>query len=245
MLDRKRLRQKIMLSLLSSPWTLVPLLGGATVLAAGWAVGISPDTAAFSGLAAILAGAGVFLTRLLVGGEAVAQKALEELQREAQAESRRRLDDLDHRLMADGDPRTEQALRNLRTLVDAFKQGGGWSDTMNAASTFDIVSGVDDLFGACVRSLERTLELWETASGVTVADARQALLDRREKIITEVQASIVQLGRILAGIQGLEGGSASTAELGRLRGELEQSLAIARRVDEKMKAWRTDSAELE
>lgn len=245
MLDRKRLRKKVLLSLMSSPWTLVPFLGGATALAAGWAMGMGHGLTLFSGLTGILSGAGMFLTQLLVGGDKAARKALDELQREAQQTAQRRLDDLDRRLLADEDPRTEQALRDLRTLVEAFREGDHWSDNLNAASAFDILSTVDDLFSACERSLEQTLELWETAQDVSVAEARKALLDRRERIIAEVQASIVQLGQILAGIQSLHGERASTVELSRLRRELEQSLAVARRVDEKMKAWRADGAELE
>jgi hypothetical protein len=245
MLDRKTLQKKVILSLLSSPGTLLPLLGGSTLALMSWALSADPARAIFGGVALMLAGLGVFASRLLMGSDEVTKKAIDELQREAQEHTTRKLDALDARLQADGDSRSERCLRDLRALVNSFKEQHDWSELTNATSTFDILSGVDDLFHGCVRSLERSFELWSTAQRMNTASARQPLLKRREGIIGEVQESIIQLGRILAGIQGLGSGPTSTAELGRLRDELHNSLEVARRVDEKMKSWRQDVAEFD
>ncbi|MHC4672298.1 MAG: hypothetical protein ACYTBZ_07415 [Planctomycetota bacterium] len=187
----------------------------------------------------------MFVTRFLLGSGAVSRSAVEELQREAQESTGHKLDDLDHRLVADGDSRTEQCLRDLRVLAESFKEGQSGCSSLNATSTFDILSNVDDLFAECVRSLEKTLELWHAANRMSSEEARQPLLQQRETIIAEVEESIAQLGRILASIQNYSRGEKSTAELARLRNELEQSMAIAKRVDEKMNAWRTGDMDLE
>jgi hypothetical protein len=229
--------------MLSSPWTLLPTLGGITAMAAGW--GADSGTMVFAGLAALLAGLGVQFTRLMFGAPTAMQRAVADMQKESQEATRRRLDDLDRRLLADRDPRTETYLRELRALVDAFRTTPGWTERLTATSTFDIVSGVEELFAECVRSLEKTLELWHAAAKLPSDTARRPLLDRREQLIEEVRKSVDHISRILASVQSLDRQDASTAEMTRLREELENSLAVAKRVDEMMKTWRVEAGDKE
>jgi hypothetical protein len=56
-------------------------------------------------------------------------------------------------------------------------------------------------------------------------------LEQREKIMADVQASIKQLSDTLIALQSLGSGDNSTAELSRIRDELDQSLAVAKVVE--------------
>ena len=234
-LDEKRLRRKLILKLLSSPMTLVPMMAGITAIAGSWAMNVNMGVGLFLGLAGFMIAGGAFMTRLIVGGERAAKKAIEELQHETLAEQEKELDDLESRLKEDGDKRTEAALSDLRAIAEAFDGEDVWTHGLNSKSAFDIMEGVGRLFDRCVRSLEQTLHLWQLAAKMKTKDARRPILEQREEIIGEVARSISQLGKILVDVQKFEGSSETAAGLGRLRDELDQSLDFAKQVEEKVK----------
>ncbi len=245
MLDENKLRKKVLFGLLSSPITLVPLLSGATLLAGALAFSKNAGMMLFGGVVCILAAAGTFVSRLLLGSERRTQNAAEELRQEAAADQERRLDDLDRRLSVDRDPRTESTLRDLRAFEKAFRGGGGWMAKLNATSAFDIVTGVQDLFEGCVKSLETSLELYDTVRSLRTPSAKKPILERRDEIVRDVQKSTEQLSRILVGIQALGSGDDSETGLTRIRTELDESMAVAKKVEEKMRSWQQQSAEFE
>jgi hypothetical protein len=233
-LDRSAFRKKLILRLLASPLTLLPVLAGVTDLLALWAFSIQSGMGIFAGIAGVLGGLGIFLTRLLVDRGAGAQ-VINALAQEAQREREAALDALERRLAADGDPRDDQCLRDLRALAKAFREGFSWPEHTGAAVTVEILAGVEELFGRCVRSIEKTLDLWYTSVDMAEGEARSAILDRREQILADVAASIRQMGRILAGLQNLHAAEGSgDSELAGLRQELGRSLEVAQRVSRRM-----------
>ncbi len=236
-LDESKFKSKLLVSYLSSPMVLLPFLVGITDLLALWTFSIDSGMGIFAGIAGILGGLGFFLTKLLAGDEKATGKVLEKLEKEALEEWEKSLDDLDRKLAADGDPRTETCLRDLRTLAQAFQTKKEWTFSLNSRSTFDILSGVERLFSQCIRYLEKSLDLWYTSQKMTTEDARKPLLVQREKIIEDVGISIRQLGSILADIQGLGTEDSTTdSELTRIREELDRSLDVARTVNKRMKS---------
>ncbi len=246
MLDRKRLQRRVLLDLLTSPWTLAPITLGITLLAGALAFSRKPGMLLLAGLASVLAAAGTMLTRWLFGTETLTRKAMAELQQETLEAHEQRMDELDRRLAADQDPRTEAALRDLRAFERAFRDESTWGARLDAASRFDIVAGLEDLFDGSVKSLETADQLWETASGLQTTQARRAILDRREELIGDVQASIEQLGRMLVGIQRFDeaSGKDTTSALARIRTELDENLAVAEKVHEKMRTWQSEELDL-
>lgn len=234
-LDETALRRKLILKLLSSPASLIPMMVGVSAIAGAWAMDANIGLGLFVGLASFLVAGGAFLTRLIVGGEDAAKKAIAELQRETLAEQEKALDDLEARLKEDGDKRTEAALSDLRAIAEAFEQENLRTDGLNSKSAFDIMDGVGRLFDRCVASLEKTLHLWKLAGRMQTKSARRPILEQREEIIGEVARSISQLGKILVDVQKMEAAVTGAAGLSRLRDELDQSLAFAKKVDEKVK----------
>ncbi|MCX8036160.1 MAG: hypothetical protein N3D11_03705 [Candidatus Sumerlaeia bacterium] len=232
------IKKRVLWQLLSSPLTLGPVLVGATVLAALWTFGLRSGVAAFGGIAAILAGIGVFFTRLFLSSEALIRKTLARIQKEAREQHEKALDVLEKELRATADDRRDETcLRDLRALMKAFEESRQWSETLNPRLTFDILGGVGQLFDSCVRSLRKALELWRTAERMSTREARVPILEQRRRIIEDVQKSVTQLGHLLAGVQSLDADSeAGDSELARIRAELDQSLEVARRVEQRMKS---------
>ena len=235
MLDEKTLRKRVFLRLLGSPITVIPFMLGMTAMTASWALDWKPGVGLFAGLAGILAAAGAFVTRLLLSSDHVTREVATTLEREEQDVRQRSLDELDHRLStADEDPRPETALRDLRALVKAFEENSADDYRFNAGSVIDIHSRVGQLFDHCVESLRQTERLWQTAQQLNTPPARKPILQQREKIIADVQASIKQLSDTLVALQTLGAGDHSHGELARLRDELDQSLAVAKTVEERV-----------
>ena len=72
------------------------------------------------------------------------------------------------------------------------------------------------------------------------ARGRGIILNEREKIIKDVESSVEQLGNILASVLSLGLSKRDDTELARIRNELNQSLEVARRVEERMKSFDGD-----
>ncbi|MFH2002699.1 MAG: hypothetical protein ABIK28_23715 [Planctomycetota bacterium] len=228
-------RSRFLLKLLSSPWTLGPLLAGITTLMVVWTFNIRSGLAIFAGLLGVLGAIGVFFTRLFLGSATLGKETLETMKQEAQAQREEKLDALDEQLSADGDVRTEKCLRDLRALARAFHQEEVWPERMNARSIFDVLQGVEQLFNRSVQLFEKTLVLWRIASNMTTEEARRPILEQRERIIEDIRESIKELGRILAEIQTLgTGGGSEDTLLSHIRVELDQSLEVAKRVETRM-----------
>lgn len=226
------------MKVLAGPSFIFPFLAGITDLVALWALSIPSGIGIFAGIAAIVAAVGIVLTRITIGHKALVKEALESVQQEALLAREQALDDLDKRLAADGDHRTESCLRDLRALAGAFEQGRAWAGSLNSSTGIDVLSGVDQLFKQCVVSLEKTLELWYTARRMVTSAARKPILKQRELLIADVTESIQKLGKVLADIQSLQVGSGRQhSELAEIRQELDQSLKVARRVKKRLKAF--------
>jgi len=233
--NEKKFRNKYLLKQLTSPFCLFPFLAGVTDLMVLWALGIGSGIAIFAGVAGILGAVGYFFTRLATGDRTIVKKVLASMQKDALIEREKALDDLDRRLTADGDSRTESCLRDLRGLAKAFEDGKSWTGVLNDQTTVDILSDVDQLFKQCVFSLEKTLKLRYTASQLATKEARRPILKKRELLIGDIKKSIEQLGKVLANIHslGLDEGSRDS-ELANIRRELDQSLEVAKKVKTRM-----------
>jgi len=238
MLDEQILKRKVLLRALGSPFTILPFMLGMTVMATGWAFGWQGGYGWFAGMAGLLGSAGAFATKMALSGDKVAGQIAAEMNQEEKKSKEHTLDELDRRLtVSDDDPRPETALRDLRELLKIFEQTRPDDTRVNIASMFDIQSMVGQLFEQCVRSLEQTDNLQDTASKLNSEDARKPILNQREQIIADVQASIKHLSNTLVSLQTLGTGDQSTAELKRIRQDLDHSLVVAKKVDARMSSF--------
>jgi hypothetical protein len=240
--DETQIRSKILLRALGSPLVVGPFLLGMTALTASWALGFRLGLGVFAGLAGVLMAGGAFVTRLLFRGESLAREVTDELtQRERQTEQRS-LDTLDqHLASADDDPRPETALRDLRALLKALDDLEAEADRVHLSTVIEIRSRAVQLFDQCVRSLAQTAKLWQTAQKLRTPAAQQPLLDQRERLIADVQSTVKQLSDTLVSLQTLGSSEGSSTEITRLREELDQSLAVAKTVEERVHSLLSDS----
>ena len=236
-------RRKVFLDLFAAPSTLLPIVGGATALIVSWAMGGEPSLT-FGGIAASLAGFGLFASRLVFGLEAMTESAHEYVEEKHRQAREAALADLDKRLTTDRDPRTQTALRELRHLYGQFqvsvrKHGG------TAANAVDVLEKVDQMFQVCVEQLEHSYQLWMTARRLD-GQAQNRTLLQRDELIRDV---LVTVDHIASAVQQYEGMKLTkkTKSLSRLRDELSESLSAAREAERRMAEWEKEGklAELE
>ena len=230
-------KRKVLLDLFASPGTLLPIAGGLTLLLTSWATG-GNAVFNFGGVAGILGGVGVFATRMILGLEGLTDRAYQYVLQKQRRQQEQKLAELDDKLSHDQDPRTETCLRSLRELYDTFRRDV--QDGKITGASYDVLDGVDRLFHVCVDNLENSHDLWQTARRLT-GPMRNTVLGERDEVIREVQETVRHLQQTMERWHSL-GAKKKTSELTQLREELDESLRVARRTDERMAELENDTA---
>jgi hypothetical protein len=234
MYDKKRLKNKILIGLLTSPFTLVPFILGATLFMVFIAIGRKMGITLFGAVTCFLGSLAGFFTQLLMGGDKIREKAIEEINKEEQKKRDDALNSLDKQLCSDGDPRTEGYLRDLRAICLEFIKKRDTFNSANVSILVDVVSGIDQLFRECVHSLQQTLEILRLAKQVGTEKTRKTLLAQRENIINDVGKTIDHLAKILQDFQTIEEGEHVNGRLAQIRKDLDDSIEIAKAVDQRL-----------
>jgi chemotaxis protein histidine kinase CheA len=242
MLNKSEFHIRLLLNLLTHKLAVFPFMTGVTSwVIAAMVDGNSAITFVFVGIASIVLSIGSIFTRLILNKEEIAQSIVAEIEDELSKARNKQLRDLRWRLSQDGDPRDEKLLDDLMEIANAFKQAEQW---FSLKQSFEILAKVEELFQACVRQLERALQLKLTADKISSSGANKPLLSGREKILKDVKASIKKLSSILVTLSSISVNSTDD-ELRELQESLDEDLEIARRVDEQMKIMRGEFDENE
>ena len=230
------LKKKVLLDLFVSPWTVVPIVGGLSAFLVSW--GLDGVTALnIAGLCGLLVGSGIQATRLIFGIEQLTENAQQYLREQEEAEETARLDALSRKLLRDGDARTQKCLKTLRVLHADFRRQ---AEADGSPTTLAVRAKVDELTEASVAQLERAYDLWEKARKLPKSTARP-LLERRKEAVDEVVHTIEHLVETIAAYH--DSRTKRDAEgLARLRGELDQTLEMARRAEARIDAIGRETA---
>ena len=233
-------RKKVLLDLFASPWTLIPLVGGLSSWLLSWGVN-GNSTLNLVGLGGVLIGLGIQATRLIFGVEELTEKATRYLSEKERKERDKKLDQLRARLRKDDDPRTEECLRRLRKLYAIFEEEPAKGNTVIFREK------VDKLFHAAIRQLDQSFALWEKAKRLP-GPTKRPLLKKRSEAIDEVVLTVNHLTRTVEQYHAFQMKD-SDDELAKLREELDATIEIARRADDRIDAMHTsksyDEAEFE
>jgi hypothetical protein len=224
-----KVKNKVLLDLFVSPWTVLPVAGGLSAWMLSWAVDGS-GLLNLAGLAGVLGGIGMLATRLIFGLEEITHDAYAYLREQERQEQEASLDALDRRLTSDNDDRTQQCLRDLRELYRLFQKQV--QEGKISGSTNRILDQVERLFRGCVRQLEQSYELWRTAEKLS-GPARKTLLQKRDEVIEEVLVTIGHLGKTIEQLHSFRSRQGES-ELAKLREEMDETLRVARRTEMRM-----------
>lgn len=226
------IHRKVVSEILLDPTVVLPLVAGGSAWLISWAVGGVRSLMA-AGLVSILAGVGWLATRFIFQVEPIAQRLLVEEREAAARAEEERLDGLYASLLTDDDPRPEGYLVRLRSTKQEFeavvRQPGV------EGRSLVMVGQVRQLFHAAVEQIARSQRLWDESRRMSGQD-RQSLVEERETVLEEVQQSVDHLQATTQHFRRLMLKEA-TSDLSQLREELEMSLRVAKRTEERMREF--------
>lgn len=164
------------------------------------------------------------------------KSALQDLLKKQRREHLTHLDDVRSSMRRDRDPRTSDLVKQLRGIFERL-----WTLTPDPNSewkeTPEVYQQAMELYQSCLTLLKRTFELWIASKSVSTDRARHQLLDSRDELLGQVEASIDHLNASLDSLQ-TSGIDRTREELAlhnsQLQKELEQGLEVARAVEKRM-----------
>jgi hypothetical protein len=180
--------------------------------------------------------------RWFAGGDELTEQAWRDLQRKSRQEHAKYLRELRRELRSDRDPRTSNMLKKLQRIHDRLLTAKSWRRDGTSEMFGEIHVQANELYQACLRLLERSLEIWKASRDMATEPARRQLRDSREQLVTEVQHSIDNLEQTLDHLQtsALKQGSQVEADAARLREELDEGLSVALQVEQRMRQLEVD-----
>ena len=228
------LKKRILLDLLVTPTTMLPNLLGASMMLTSEILG---GTAAFFGFCSLAVGLGVMATNVLINYDKVAAEAIRKLEEEKRKDKNRSLDDLARKLEVarmrysrSKNGRPVRYLKELRAVRDSFFDDIREGRIENAPSSLQ--NQVDEIFDSCVEQLERQLDIVSTANKLS-GDLKEQLLEQRNAILKDVEASIAEINNVVSEIRVLDL-KENMEETKRLQERLRLQLTVARRTKEVM-----------
>lgn len=241
MYDKSKIRQKVWLRIIGHPICTAPVILATGCLAFGTAVQ-NGGGFIYAGILSFLFGLGAIGVRSIykysdvVDSEIAIAKSEFETERNAIADKREyELDEFRRKLVADGYPRDENLLDDLRGIANAFRTDRTWVENVPETLSANVLARLDNTFEASIASLDRSYKLRSTARTVR-GEGKQELLKTSEQLLDDVQTSIDELGKILAGvtklsIKRLTGATLEDSELSNNMRELRTILDTAERAE--------------
>ncbi|MEC8556954.1 MAG: hypothetical protein VXZ82_18280 [Planctomycetota bacterium] len=233
-------KRKVISELFFAPSVVLPLVGGLSAGILSWAMaGNSYLTGA--AMAGILGGVGWMFTRMLFKVEDITEKAMAAEAQKKRKSQDQELDELASKLRTDRDHRTQDYLTLLRSLQEEFEEAA-----QKPGAHFRSVKmsdQINEVLKAAAEQLEQSYKLWDLSQNL-VGDARDKVLDSREQVLTEIQETVDHLTSAAKQIkQVIE--TDNKVDLATMREELETTMRIAKRTEERMKELENTNAKHE
>ena len=226
----KELRRRVLRKIFLAPTVVLPVVAGMSAWLISWA-GDGVSSLNMIGLIGVIGGIGWAATRAIFGTEALTQQAYNEMSLETVQAENQKLDQLDQLLCQDNDPRDQDLLRMLRTQRAQFREIAGQPSL--ASRSTEVLARVEQLFRASVKNLAECYQLWLQSQSLGKME-QKALLYEREKLIQEIRRTVDQGQKSLSEYKELSKRAVGT-DLNELRGELESSIEIAKRTEERLR----------
>ncbi len=223
-------KRKVISELFLAPSGLLPIVGGISAGLLSWAMG-GIGLLTLAAAAGILGGLGWMMTRIIFKVESITEDAMRFEQEQRIKAENEQLDRLMQQLKSDSDERTQDYLILLRSLRDDFQmQTSQPGVQMRSARVREQVSAI---FNAAVEQLGNSYKLWQLSESLG-GEARRKVLANREQVLQEVSTTVDRLQVAVTQIKDLISQD-KKVDLASMREELEATMRIARRTEEKMR----------
>lgn len=230
-------KRKVISELFFAPSVVLPVVAGLSAGLLSWAVG-GAGILTGAALIGVLGGVGWMLTRLIFKVEDITEQAMQvELDKRLQRENLY-LDQLAQQLETDRDHRTQDYLTLIRSLRSEFENAAQQSGAQFRSA--QIREQVSQVFQVVVQQLQQSFRLWQLAESLNGESRRKVLADR-EKVLFEVEQTIDRLRSMFEQFQIMMRSEKKT-DLASMREELEVTMRVAQRTEERMRELDSPSA---
>lgn len=234
-----RVKRKIISQVCLAPSVVAPITVGAAAGLLAWSLN-GPIALAAVAVLGIAGGVGWMVARLFYRVEDITLQALAAERVERLRQENQRLDELAKQLRTDRDHRTQDNLTLLRSLRDEFE-----SIAENHSRLADARKGIELqcaqireklslIFEAAVEQLRQSYRLWELSQSVAGSAREKALADR-EVVIQEMERTVERLRTNVQQFKTTLQSNPATTSLEAMHQDLEASLRIAQRTEERMR----------
>lgn len=233
--DSSRLRSRMLYRLFAAPRVSLPLWLGAGFLLIATLSGNPTGYLGFLGVASLVFAFGTAATRWVLHRDRLAAETYEQLKTEAERNHYLYLHHLWRRLRMDRDPRTRQYLTQMRRLYQRMERAGVLGKRVDTRLLPEIREKTEQLYRSCLAALERTHDYWQATRDMATDEGRREAVAGRETLLAEVNRSIERLNATLDHLQAAAlRRDDQTQQLTSIREELDEGLAVAKRVEERM-----------
>lgn len=224
------IKRRVYSELFLAPSVVLPIVGGISAAMLAWASGGNGYLGA-AGAVGILGGIGWMLTRIIFKVEAITEDAMRFVQSHREQEDQKRLDELAATLALGRDHRTQDYLTLLRSLRKDFQLTA--SQPGIQARSAKVGEQVGLVFEAAVEQLRHSHSMWELSQQLR-GEARQKILASREQVLTEIGVTVDRLQASVHQFKELVRRD-KKSDLASMREELEATMRVARRTEERMR----------
>lgn len=181
------------------------------------------------------------VTRMIFKVEDITENVMQAELDKRMRDENEALDLLARQLRTDRDHRTQDYLTLLRSLRSEFEKSAQQPGVqIRSARVREQVSLV---FGAAVDQLRQSFKLWELSENL-VGDARKQVLDRREQTLQEIAITVERLEATVERYRQLMK-TDQNVDLAQMREELEATMRIAQRTEERMREIESPQSDFE
>jgi hypothetical protein len=213
------------------PLVLLPTVAGLT--AWGLLAVLGKSLSWLCGPIGAIMSAGFLFSRLILSGDKVAEKALREVEQEANENWTRMLDELDDRLSQDKDPRDEKLLRSLRELFVTIRDDDSWRSKFDSVTVSKLHGALDESFNKSVEKLNEAMTYQQKARETNRDKVRMLLLKEREQLLEEVKCYVEEFESIFQELRQVQ---KESADPNHCLTRLKQTLEIGKKVRSTMQS---------
>ncbi len=170
-------------------------------------------------------------TRAIFKTESITAETIEKLREQEKAAEESRLDQLDRLMTQDNDDRDQDLLRTLRVQRAQFHEIASQPGVVIRSQ--EILTQFEELYRASVNNLYESYRLLMQSKPLGTNE-RRVLLAERERLLKEIQVSVDFSFSALEQYRSFTKKTVGT-DLSRLREELDESIKIAKRTEERLR----------
>jgi len=223
-------KRKVIAELFFAPSVVLAIVGGMSAGMLSWAMG-GNSSMTMAAAAGILGGIGWMMTRIIFKIESITEGAMRFEQEQAIKAEKKQLDELEQRLIGDGDDRTQDYLTLLRSVREDFQETASQPGVQMRSAR--VREQVNAIFNATIDQLRHSYKLWELSQSLS-GEARRKIMVSREGVMKEIGATVDRLHTTVLQFKELIRED-KKVDLASMREELEATMRVARRTEEKMR----------